>query len=145
MTVGMVDIGRKDIVPRRATATGTIQLKPETVNALRAGKIKKGDVVTTAQLAGILAAKKTSELIPLCHPIPVTDIQVELHVGERTVGVECTVSASYSTGVEMEALTGAAMSLLTVWDMVKYLEKEDAGEYPETCISDLRVISKKKG
>ena len=145
MGVRMVDVGRKRKVRREATARGMIELTPRTVRALREGKIKKGDVLTTAELAGILAAKKTHDLIPLCHPIPLTDVKVRPKVRDTGVEVECTVSANYVTGVEMEALTAAAVSLLSVWDMVKYLEKDRRGQYPRTRIADLRVVSKKKG
>lgn len=145
MGVRMVDVGRKRTVHREATARGMIELIPRTVRALREGKTKKGDVLTTAELAGILAAKKTHDLIPLCHPVPLTNVQVRLKLRDTGVEVECTVSANYVTGVEMEALTGAAVSLLSVWDMVKYLEKDRGGQYPWTRIADLKVVSKKKG
>jgi len=145
MGARMVDVGGKRAVRREATARGVIELTPRTVRALREGKVKKGDVLTTAELAGILAAKKTHELIPLCHPIPLTNVQVRAKLRDTGMEVECTVSANYVTGVEMEALTGAAVSLLSVWDMVKYLEKDRRGQYPWTRIANLKVVSKKKG
>ena len=141
----MVDVGGKRTVRREATATGMIELTPRTVRALREGKTKKGDVLTTAELAGILAAKRTHDLIPLCHPVPLSNVQVRPKLRDTGVEVECTVSANYVTGVEMEALTGAAVSLLSIWDMLKYLEKNRSGQYPCTRIADLRVLSKKKG
>jgi len=145
MGARMVDVGGKRAVRREATARGVIELTPRTVRALREGKVKKGDVLTTAELAGILAAKKTHELIPLCHPIPLTNVQVRTTLRDTGMEVECTVSANYVTGVEMEALTGAAVSLLSVWDMVKYLEKDRRGQYPWARIANLKVVSKKKG
>jgi len=145
MGIRMVDVGGKRAVRRESTARGVIELTPRTVRALREGRTKKGDVLTTAELAGILAAKKTHELIPLCHPIPLTNVQVRAKLRDTGMEVECTVSANYVTGVEMEALTGAAVSLLSVWDMVKYLEKDRRGQYPWTRIADLKVVSKKKG
>ncbi len=145
MTVEMVDISEKPSVARTATAAGRILLKSESLEAIRSGRVKKGDVLATAQVAGILAAKKAAELIPLCHPIPVTKVEVELEVESGSVRASSTVSAVYSTGVEMEALTGTSVALLTVWDMVKYIEKDELGQYPSTRITDLRVVSKRKG
>jgi len=145
MSVSMVDVGGKEDVERTATARGTIELAPETIGAVREGRIKKGDVKGAAQISGILAAKKAWENIPLCHPIPITDISVELQVKESKIDVECSVKATYKTGVEMEALAGVTGALLTIWDMVKYLEKDEAGQYPRTRITDVRVLSKKKG
>ncbi len=145
MTVRMVDVGSKENVARRATARGRIELRPQTLERIRRGEIEKGDVIGAAQIAGIQAAKRTQDLIPLCHPIPITFVGVEIEVQDDCVQSECTVSASHSTGVEMEALTGATISLLTVWDMVKYLEKDAGGQYPETSVTDIRVISKRKG
>ena len=143
--VGMIDVGRKKIVDREAVAEGRIRLKPSTLSAIVRGEIKKGDVVTSSKLAGIQAAKATSQLLPLCHQIPLTSISVDITMQGRVLAARCTVSARYSTGVEMEALVGASAALLNVWDMVKYLEKDKRGQYPETSILDLRVLSKKKG
>jgi len=141
----MVDITGKPAVARTATAAGRIVLGPESIEAIRRGTVRKGDVLTTAQIAGIAAAKRTSELMPLCHPVPITKVQLDLRVLPDGVEAKCTVSATYSTGVEMEALTGASIALLTVWDMVKYMEKDQLGQYPSTLITDLRVVSKQKG
>ena len=140
-----MDIAGKPAVARTATAAGRIVLGPESIEAIRRGTVRKGDVLTTAQIAGIAAAKRTSELIPLCHPVPITKVQLDLRVLRDGVEAKCTVSATYSTGVEMEALTGASIALLTVWDMVKYMEKDQLGQYPSTLITDLRVLSKQKG
>ena len=112
---------------------------------IKKGKIEKGDIFSLAKAAGILAAKKTSELIPLCHPLPLTSIDVNIEtVNESTVAVEATVKASAKTGVEMEALTAASTALLTIWDMTKQYEKDNRGQYPTTIISDIRVLRKEK-
>lgn len=143
--MSMVDVSDKAEVFREATATGTIKLKPETVRLIKAGKIAKGDPIGTAKVAGVLAAKKTSSLIPLCHPLPLTNIQVDVAVsGEGSVDVTATVKAKAQTGVEMEALAAVSMGLLTVWDMTKQYEKDAAGQYPSTAIENIRVVRKVK-
>jgi len=141
----MVDIGAKPDVERRATATGEILLKPATVAAIRAGKVEKGDPIHTAEVAGIQAIKRTADALPHCHPIPLTHAAVHLKILKS--GVRCTteVAAIYKTGVEMEALHGCAIALLTVWDMVKSLEKDGKGQYPFTALRDLKVTAKEKG
>ena len=141
----MVDISDKEIVHREAVATGRIQLKKETVEAIKGGRIEKGDPLSAAEIACIQAVKKTPELLPFCHPIPVTSINAEFELGEENLGASCRVVADYKTGVEMEALTGVSVALLTVWDMVKYLEKDEAGQYPTTAITGIRVVEKRKG
>ena len=141
----MVDISDKPEVFREATATGTIKLKPETIRLINEGKIAKGDPLYTAKIAGILAAKKTSTLIPLCHPLPLTNVEVEIKVLDKsTVQVMSTVKTKAQTGVEMEALVATAVSLLTIWDMVKQYEKDAAGQYPSTVIENIRVVKKVK-
>ena len=143
--MSMVDVSRKPEVFRQATARGTIRLRPETVQRIERGKIEKGDVFSLAKAAGILAAKKTSELIPLCHPLPLTSVDVNIEtINESTVAVEATAKASAKTGVEMEALTAASTALLTIWDMTKQYEKDDRGQYPTTVISDISVLRKEK-
>jgi cyclic pyranopterin phosphate synthase len=143
--MAMVDISDKPEVFREATATGTIRLKPETVRLINKGKIAKGDPLQTAKVAGILAAKKTSTLIPLCHPLPLTNVEVETKVlGKCTVQVTSTVKTKAQTGVEMEALTATAVGLLTIWDMVKQYEKDAKGQYPLTAIEGIRVVKKVK-
>ena len=108
-------------------------MKAETINLIKTGKIAKGDPLYTAKIAGVLAAKKTSSLIPLCHPLPLTNVQVDVKVlDEGTVEVSATVKAKAQTGVEMEALAAVSMGLLTVWDMTKQYEKDAAGQYPST-------------
>jgi cyclic pyranopterin phosphate synthase len=141
----MVDISDKPEVFREATATGTIKLKPETIRLINNGKIAKGDPLYTAKIAGILAAKKTSTLIPLCHPLPLTNVEVAIKVLDKsTVQVTSTVKTKAQTGVEMEALVATAVSLLTIWDMVKQYEKNAEGQYPSTVIENIRVVKKIK-
>ncbi len=142
---GMVDITEKPPLFRRATASGTIRLRESTIKAIIAGQVKKGDVLTTARLAAILAVKDTPRLIPLCHPIPITGLDVFFDLEEERVRATVTVTSVGRTGVEMEALTGVSAALLNVWDMVKYLEKDETGNYPETEIEEIRVLQKRKG
>ncbi len=144
MTVEMVDISEKKDVVRVAKAEGFIKLKKETVEAIKSGKVPKGDVLTTANISGILAVKKTPEIIPLCHPIPITSVSVEFEVTDEGVKAICTVKSVGKTGVEMEALTGVSVALLTIWDMVKALEKDETGNYPHTSIEYVRVVEKRK-
>ena len=141
----MVDITEKPVVFRRATATGSIRLHEGTIEAIKRGLVKKGDVLTTARLAGILAVKDTPRLLPLCHPIPITGLEVNFEIEEKRLRATVTVTSEGKTGVEMEALTGVAAALLNVWDMVKYLEKDETGNYPETEMETIRVVEKRKG
>ena len=141
----MVDVSGKDEIFREATASGTIKLKAETINLIKTGKIAKGNPLYTAKIAGVLAAKKTSSLIPLCHPLPLTNVQVDVKVlNEGTVEVSATVKTKAQTGVEMEALTAVSIGLLTVWDMTKQYEKDAAGQYPSTTIDNIHVVHKFK-
>ncbi|MCK4477575.1 cyclic pyranopterin monophosphate synthase MoaC [Candidatus Bathyarchaeota archaeon] len=141
----MVDISKKPEVFREATAKGTIKLKAETMQLIKEGKVEKGDVFSLAKVAGVLAAKKTSELVPLCHPLPLSTIDVSVEIaGESMVTVEATVKAFAKTGVEMEALVAVSVALLTVWDMTKQYEKDRKGQYPTTVIGDVRVLRKVK-
>jgi len=141
----MVDVSGKPDVFREATAKGDIKLKPETIRLIEEGKIAKGDPLYTAKIAGILAAKKTSELVPLCHPLPLTSVEVEAKIlDESNVEVSAIVKTRAQTGVEMEALTAVSVALLTVWDMTKQYEKDLAGQYPATAIESIRVIEKLK-
>ncbi len=142
--MGMVDISAKSDVLRTARARGTIVLRSTTVDAIKKGEIKKGDVFETAKIAGMLAVKKTPHIIPHCHPIPIEAVNFEFHMHGNRIDVECEVKAHYKTGVEMEALTGVSVALLTIWDMVKYLEKDEQGQYPMTQIKDIEVLEKKK-
>jgi cyclic pyranopterin monophosphate synthase len=144
--MSMVDVSNKPEVVREATAAGIIQLKPETVELINKGRIAKGNPLYTAKIAGILAAKKTSELIPLCHPLPLTKVEVEARILDKTnVEVTATVKTKAQTGVEMEALTATAVGLLTLWDMVKQYEKDAKGQYPATAIQNIHVVKKTKG
>lgn len=143
--MAMVDISSKSEIFREATATGKIILKTETVNLIKAGKIAKGDPLYTAKIAGILAAKKTSALIPLCHPLPLTSVEVEAKIAEKNaVEVSATVKTKAQTGVEMEALAATSVALLTIWDMVKQYEKDAAGQYPTMAIENIHVVKKLK-
>jgi cyclic pyranopterin phosphate synthase len=143
----VIDISSKPAVARRAVAEGSIHLRKETIDTIDSGKVKKGDPLAAARVAGLQAIKRTPELLPHCHPIPLEHAEVvaELDVSSSSVRVRVEVAANWKTGVEMEALTGASVALLTVWDMVKYLEKDEAGQYPETKISEIRVVRKEKG
>jgi cyclic pyranopterin phosphate synthase len=143
--VRMVDIGNKAAIKRLAIAEGKIKLKESTIRAIKEQKIKKGDTLAIATTAGLMAAKRTSNLIPLCHPIPITNIDISFRLGLATITARCEVEAEYKTGVEMETLVGVTNALLTIWDMVKYLEKDERGQYPETRIYGVRVIRKEKG
>jgi len=141
----MVDVSKKPEVFRQATAKGIIKLKSETVRRIKEGKVEKGDVFTLAKVAGVLAAKKTSELVPLCHPLPLSNVDVTVEIVDGSkVAVEATVKASAKTGVEMEALVAVSAALLTVWDMTKQYEKDRKGQYPTTVISDIKVLRKVK-
>lgn len=141
----MVDVTAKPEIFRQATAEGSIRLRPETIKLIRTGKVAKGDPIQTAKTAGILAAKRTSDTIPLCHPLPLTNVEISTRITDKTtVQVTATVKTKAQTGVEMEALTATAVSLLTIWDMVKQYEKDAGGQYPTTRIDNIRVIKKLK-
>jgi cyclic pyranopterin monophosphate synthase len=122
----MVDVSEKPVTARYARATGSIRMKPETLNAIRRNSLAKGDVLSVARIAGVLAAKRTAELIPLCHTLPLSDIQVDLVLDEALPGVRCEAIArtNAQTGVEMEAITAVAMSLVTVYDMAKAIDRD---------------------
>lgn len=143
--MAMIDVSGKAEVLREATAYGTITLKPETIKRIQEAKIGKGDPLYTAKIAAILATKKTSDLIPLCHPLPLTNVEVYPKViDETTVEVTATVKTRAQTGVEMEALAAVSMALLTVWDMTKQYEKDSDGQYPSTAIQNIHVVRKYK-
>jgi cyclic pyranopterin phosphate synthase len=136
----MVDVSAKPPTARRATAEAFVTLEQETISAIIDGQMSKGDVLTVAEMAGVMAAKKTSDLIPLCHPIPITDLVVEI-TPERNVGgvrVRASAATVAGTGVEMEAMTAAAVAALTVYDMVKGVDRSAA-------ISDLQLTEKVGG
>jgi len=140
----MVDISDKPVVKRTAEAEGKIWLQPETIKRMRRGSIEKGDVLSAANIAGILAAKKTPELLPLCHIIPLSTVDISFNFHEENVTAKCTVVGKCKTGVEMEALVGVCTALLTIWDMVKSLEKNERGQYPHAKITDVKVSKKIK-
>ena len=145
MHMSMVDITPKPEVYREATASGRIKLKPETISLIKKGKIMKGDPLNVAKVAGILAAKNTSMLVPLCHPLPLTNVNITLKIVKNSaVEVEATVKTKAQTGVEMEALVATSVALLTVWDMTKQYEKDAKGQYPCTAIQNIHVVRKVK-
>ena len=119
----MVDVGGKDGTDRRAVAEAVVRMSADTARAIREGDAPKGDVIGTARIAGIQAAKRTAELIPLCHPLPLSFVDVRIEVGDKEVAIEAEARTSAQTGVEMEAMTAAAAAALTVYDMVKGLER----------------------
>lgn len=142
--VKMVDITSKNITVRTATAEGEIKLKKDTINLIKKNKITKGNVLTTAQISGIQAVKMTSNIIPLCHELPINKVEIDFDVKKESIRVICTVKTESKTGVEMEALTGVSVALLTIWDMVKSNEKDSSGQYPDTEISQIKVTKKEK-
>ena len=134
-SVRMVDVGGKPLSRRRARARAAVRMRPETAARLR--ELPKGDALATAQIAGILAAKRTAELIPLCHPLPLTSVDVDLHVDGAGVSIEAAAETTAQTGVEMEALTAAAVAALTVYDMAKAIDTEMS-------IAEVRLVEKTK-
>jgi cyclic pyranopterin phosphate synthase len=133
--VEMVDVGGKPMSRRRAVARARVRMAPATAERLRA--LPKGDALVTAQIAGIMAAKRASELIPLCHPLPLTHVDVTLEVGESEVRIEASAETTAQTGVEMEALVAATVAALTVYDMAKAIDKEME-------IGEVRLVAKTK-
>jgi cyclic pyranopterin monophosphate synthase len=136
----MVDVGDKPDSQRTATASGRVLMKPETLRLIKDGNIKKGDVLSIARIAGIMAAKRTSELIPLCHPISINKITINLNLDEsnHAVNISATVRTTGKTGVEMEALTAVSTAALTIYDMAKAVDREMR-------LSDIRLIEKRGG
>ena len=144
MDIKMVDISEKREVLRVARARGFIKLTEESCRRIREGEVEKGDVFSVAKVAAIMAVKRTPELIPLCHPIPITRVDVDMRVVEGGVEAVVEVRSVGKTGVEMEALTGVSAALLAVWDMVKKYEKDERGQYPHTRIESITVEAKEK-
>ncbi|MFB6106854.1 MAG: cyclic pyranopterin monophosphate synthase MoaC [Halobacteriaceae archaeon] len=140
--VDMVDVGDKPDSRRRAVARGDLVVRPTTADAVRAGDVEKGAVLATARVAAVQAVKHTWEAIPLCHQIPVTNVETEFDVGADRVTLTVAVETTGKTGCEMEALQGVTTGLGAVWDMVKSAEKDADGQYPETAIRDVRVVEK---
>ncbi|HEX6662677.1 MAG TPA: cyclic pyranopterin monophosphate synthase MoaC [Gaiellaceae bacterium] len=133
--VRMVDVGGKPLSRRRAVARGSVLMGSETARRLR--ELPKGDALAAAQLAGIMAAKRTSELIPLCHPLPLTHVELSLEVGEARVDITAVAETTAQTGVEMEALTAVSVAALTVYDMTKAVDRE-------LVVTDVRLVEKTK-
>ncbi len=142
--IHMVEISDKPVVKRTALAQGNICLKKETIKLIEDEEIKKGNVLTTAQIAAIGAVKSTHHLIPLCHSLKITGIDIDFKLSQDKIEVMVKVTSVGKTGVEMEALTGTSVALLTIWDMVKSVEKDENGQYPSTSISDIVVTKKEK-
>ena len=142
--VHMVEVGEKPNQKRRAVASGFIVLDEDTIQKIQSQNIKKGNVLTTAQIAAIQAVKNTPSIIPLCHPLNLTGIDVDFNVDKNKITCTCSVNSLGKTGVEMEAITGVSVGLLTIWDMVKAVEKDENGQYPDTMISEIKVIEKEK-
>ncbi|AJF27281.1 cyclic pyranopterin monophosphate synthase [Haloarcula sp. CBA1115] len=138
----MVDVGDKAESQRRAVARGQIRLTESTLAAIDADEVEKGDVLTTARIGAIQAVKHTWETVPMCHQIPITNVEVEFTVGDAAVEIMVAVETVGKTGCEMEALEGVTTGLNVVWDMVKANEKDEDGEYPATAIEDIRVVEK---
>jgi len=134
----MVDVSAKDDSVREAVAEGRISMSTEALEAIKAGLVKKGDVLATARIAGIMAAKKTSELIPLCHPLPLSSVAIEFDIEEHGICATATARCTGKTGVEMEALTAASTALLTIYDMAKAIDKG-------MVIDGVRLLSKSGG
>ena len=142
--MGMIDITGKKVLLREAIASGRIALSGETLTMIRQKRIKKGDPLVVAEIAAMKAAKETYILIPHCHQIPLNTVELNFSIERDYIEVTCLVKAEAMTGVEMEALVGTSIALATIWDMVKYLEKDTNGQYPTTRISDIRVVKKLK-
>lgn len=137
-TARMVDISAKPTTHREAVATGRIDMSAEAIGAIRAGAVKKGDVLGVARIAGIMAAKKTAELIPLCHPLPISGVSIDLALDEQGVVATATVSTIHGTGVEMEAITAVSIALLTIYDMAKAIDRG-------MVIGEVRLLAKSGG
>lgn len=142
--VHMVEVGKKPEQTRKAVASGNILLKESTISKIENSEIKKGNVLTTAQIAGIQAVKNTSQIIPLCHPLHITGIEIEFETNKDYINCIVSVNSKGQTGVEMEAITGCSVALLTIWDMVKAVEKDENGQYPDTNISNIEVLKKER-
>ena len=142
--MGMVDVSEKPVIQRKAEASGRIVISPDTTKRIRKGEIKKGDPLLVAEIAAMNAAKQTHILIPHCHGILLDTVRVSFEILEGCIDAFCFVSSRARTGVEMEALVGVSIALNTIWDMVKYLEKDEEGQYPTTRITDIRINRKEK-
>lgn len=144
MSVRQVDISHKPVQRREAVAVGRIHLRPETVERIRQGLVEKGNPIEVARIAGILAAKNTPYILPLCHQLKLESVEITESIGYDHVEVKSKVVALEKTGVEMEALTAVSAALLNIWDLVKQYEKDEYGQYPRTAITEIKVVSKVK-
>ncbi len=142
--IAMIDITAKEPVKRTATATGEIFLAKETIEKIKKQRVKKGDPLAVGKIAAIQAVKQTPILIPMCHQIPITHIDFSHKIEDDHITVYVTVTTIAKTGVEMEALVGVTTFLNVIWDMVKYLEKDENGQYPHTHIDNIKVLKKEK-
>ena len=142
--MGMTDVTEKPVIRRQAEAAGKIFLSPDTVRKIDQGQVRKGAPLMVAEIAAMNATKQTHLLIPHCHQIALDMVKVSFEVSEESIEARCLVRTHSRTGVEMEALVGLSMALNTLWDMVKYLEKDEEGQYPSTRITDIRVVKKEK-
>ena len=140
----MVDVGGKPDSARRAVAHGRIELDPSTIESIREHELEKGDVLAVARVGAIDAVKHTWEAIPMCHQIPITNVETDFVVETDGIDLSVAVETTGKTGCEMEALQGVTTGLNVVWDMVKAAEKDDDGQYPGTRIRDVRIVSKEK-
>ena len=145
MAFKQVDVSNKPVVYREATATGRISLKPTTIDRIRKGEVEKGDPVSLAAVAAIMAVKQTPSIVALSHPLKIESTTPRVELGKDWVQVTVAVSAHDRTGVEMEALTAVSAALLNIWDLVKAYEKDHDGQYPSTRIEFIRVTRKVKG
>jgi len=134
----MVDVGAKDVTVRRAVARGLLRVSAETLALVRDGKTKKGDVIAAARIAGIMGAKRTSELIPLCHPLPLTHLAVDIELSDDGIAIQAIAATNGQTGVEMEAMTAVAIAGLTLYDMLKSVERGAR-------LTDVRLVEKSGG
>jgi cyclic pyranopterin phosphate synthase len=142
--MGMIDVSEKRVMRRRAEASGLIRLSSKSIETIKAGEVRKGDPLLVAEVAAMNAAKQTHLIIPHCHQIPLDAVRVDFTVRDDAVEARCTVLSQAKTGVEMEALIGVSIALNTLWDMVKYIEKDTMGQYPATRITDIVVVKKEK-
>ncbi|MDG6963842.1 MAG: cyclic pyranopterin monophosphate synthase MoaC [Nitrososphaerota archaeon] len=145
MPYRQADVSEKPVIYREAIASGRIRLKKGTITLIRKGELAKGDPISLAAMTAITAAKKTPEVVALCHPLRIEMIEPKVKVGDGWVEVTVRVAAHEKTGVEMEALTAVSVALLNIWDVTKAYEKDSRGQYPSTLIESIKVISKVKG
>ena len=144
MDIRQADISAKPVLFREATASGRIMLKPETMRLVKEGRLEKGDAISISKTMAVLAAKKTPDVLALCHPLRIEGTEVETKLNEDSIEVRVTVTAHEKTGVEMEALTAVSIALLNIWDVTKAYEKDEGGQYPSTRIEDIQVLKKVK-